>query len=127
MNMAIESINSILPDPEPVIDAKNISVRKDCPGYKLTGNLSYYRLDTRYRAPEKTQNPWPNLHKINWFGQDLYMCTTIFDDNCYLTVYDNNSYLTNLSPKIIVNQELLIQLINYKYAFKRYGIKTISN
>ncbi len=115
MDLAIQAINGLLPDPVPVtgitIDTKGY------PSYKLFGNLGYYRLDTRYTARE-IDNPWPDLYQVSWFGQELYICTNIRGNNCcYLTVMSSD----------VKNQELLIRLMNYKYAFKRYGIKAISN
>jgi hypothetical protein len=113
MDLAIRAVDELLPDPVPVT---GVIDTRGYPSYKLSGNLSYYRLDTRYKAG-KIHNPWANLCKIIWFGQELYICTNIREDNCYLTVMSSD----------VKNQELLIRLMNYKYAFKRYGIKAISN
>jgi hypothetical protein len=114
MDLAIRAINELLPDPVP---ATSVVDTKGYPSYRLFGDLGYYRLDTRYKA-KKTNNPLADLqYKITWFGQELYICTNIRENNCYLTVMSTN----------VKNQELLIRLMNYKYAFKRYGIKAISN
>jgi len=113
MDLAVQAVNNLLPDP---VEISGIIDPRSYPSFKLTGNLSYYRLDTRYKA-RKARNPWPDLYQISWFGQDLYVCTSLRDDNCYLTIMSSQ-------PE---HQELLVQLMNYKYAFKRYGIKTTSN
>lgn len=113
MDLAVRAINELLPDPVP---ATSVVDTKGYPSYRLFGDLGYYRLDTRYKARE-TNNPWPDLYQVSWFGQELYICTNIRENNCYLTVMSTN----------VKNQELLIRLMNYKYAFKRYGIKAISN
>lgn len=114
MDLAVKAVDSFLGDPEPMMGAADT---RSFPSFKLSGNLSFYRLDTRYKAHEKARNPWPGLNKISWFGQDLYICTSLRDDTCYLTILSSG----------IANQELLVQLMNYKYAFKRYGIKATSN
>lgn len=114
MDLAIKAINDLLGEPEPVMGAAE---PRSFPSFKLSGNLSFYRLDTRYGAPGRAYNPWPGLNKISWFGQDLYICTSLRDDSCYLTILSTS----------VANQELLVQLMNYKYAFKRYGIKATSN
>ena len=113
MDLAIRAVDGLLPDPVPVT---GVIDTRGYPSYRLSGNLGYYRLDTRYKAG-KIHNPWADLYKIIWFGQELYICTNIREDNCYLTVMSSD----------VKNQELLIRLMNYKYAFKRYGIKAISN
>lgn len=113
MDLAIKAVDNLLPDP---VAISGVIDPRSYPSFKLTGSLGYYRLDTRYKA-RKIHNPWPNLYQINWFGQDLYICTSLRDDNCYLTIMSSQ----------VENQELLVQLMNYKYAFKRYGIKTTSN
>ena len=114
MDLAVQAVNNLLPDPVKV-SGMTIDPRS-YPSFKLSGNLSYYRLDTRYRE-KKIPNTWPDLYQVSWFGQDLYVCTSLRDDNCYLTIMSSQ----------LENQELLVQLMNYKYAFKRYGIKATSN
>jgi hypothetical protein len=113
MDLAVQAVNNLLPDP---VEVSGIIDPSSYPSFKLPGNLSYYRLDTRYKA-KKIHNPWPDLHQVSWFGQDLYVCTSLRDDNCYLTIMSSQ----------LENRELLVQLMNYKYAFKRYGIKATSN
>lgn len=113
MDLAVQTVNDLLPDP---VRVSGIIDPRSYPSFKLPGNLSYYRLDTRYKA-KKIHNPWPDLYQVSWFGQDLYVCTSLRDDNCYLTIMSSQ----------LENRELLVQLMNYKYAFKRYGIKATSN
>jgi hypothetical protein len=114
MDLAVQAVNDLLPDPVRV--SGMIIDPRSYPSFKLPGNLSYYRLDTRYKA-KKIHNPWPDLYQVSWFGQDLYICTSLRNDSCYLTILSTS----------VANQELLVQLMNYKYAFKRYGIKATSN
>ena len=116
IDVAVAAVDDLLKDPVPITEDMAIDT-KSCPSFKLSGNLSYYRLDARYDATD-TLNPWPDINKITWFGQDLYVCTTLRDNKCYLTISPSSS---------IHDQELLVRLMNYKYAFKRYGIKTTSN
>ena len=113
MDLAVQAVNDLLPDP---VRVSGVIDPRSYPSFKLPGNLSYYRLDTCYKA-KKIHNPWPDLYQVSWFGQDLYVCTSLRDDNCYLTIMSSQ----------LENRELLVQLMNYKYAFKRYGIKATSN
>ena len=114
MDLAIKAINDLLGEPEPVM---GVAEPRSFPSFKLSGNLSFYRLDTHYGAPRKVHNPWPGLNRILWFGQDLYICTSLRGDDCYLTILSTS----------VAHIELLVQLMNYKYAFKRYRIKATSN
>jgi hypothetical protein len=115
MDLAVQAVNDILPDPIKVVE---VADSKNYPNFRLVGDLDYYSLNSRYKINKELQNSWEGLHKISWFGQDLYVCINLRDDNCYLTI---------MSSQEIKNQKLLVQLMNYKYAFKRYGIKTTSN
>lgn len=114
IDLAVKAVNDFLEDPVPVdgtVDTRGY------PSYKLSGNLDYYHLDKHY-TDLGAFDPWPGLHQIKWFGQELYICTNLRGDNCRLLI---------LTTQVVRDQELLVKLMNYKYAFKRYGIKTTSN